>query len=165
VTEVLARTDPDSASLVEPYRELYPDADPIPTMIAVSSGRARKNAIEQAERKIAGGTSPVYMYVFAHEGHPVGDRKYAAHALELDFLFGNFTRTERTPANHLLCAQLGGAWSNFARDTRPDSPDLPAPWPAYDLTDRTTMIFDTPESRVENDPFGGERLLWNAVGG
>jgi carboxylesterase type B len=105
------------------------------------------------------------MYIFSHEGHPVGARKYAAHALELDFLFGNFTRTERTPANQLLCAQLGGAWSNFARDKVPSTPDLPEGWPSYTLDARATMIFDTPFSYVENDPFGSERELWNQFAG
>ncbi|CAN5242252.1 hypothetical protein BH10PSE6_BH10PSE6_18750 [soil metagenome] len=32
-------------------------------------------------------------------------------------------------------------------------------WAAYNTTDRPTMIFDL-NSRVENDPFGTERRVW-----
>jgi para-nitrobenzyl esterase len=56
---------------------------------------------------------------------------------------------------------MSEAWIAFARHGAPDIASLPA-WPAYEATQRSTMIFDT-ECAVEQDPAGEERMLWDGV--
>ena len=47
---------------------------------------------------------------------------------------------------------MSSAFVAFARTGNPG-------WPAYDTSRRPTMVFDL-QSRVENDPFGAERKIW-----
>jgi para-nitrobenzyl esterase len=58
---------------------------------------------------------------------------------------------------------MSGAWAAFARSGRPEHASIPD-WPAYDLTERATMILDS-ECRIEKDPGGETRLLWKAITG
>jgi para-nitrobenzyl esterase len=95
-----------------------------------------------------------------------GGRLKAPHALDVPFTFDtlDFTNaTDRSPAAHALAAIMSGAWAAFARDGRPAHPGIPH-WPAYDLTERATMILDT-GCRIANDPGRETRLLWKAITG
>ena len=56
-----------------------------------------------------------------------------------------------------LANLMSGLWAEFVRSGAP-GPE----WPAYELADRKTMVFDT-ESRVELDPLGGERALFERL--
>ncbi len=104
------------------------------------------------------------MYAFNWETPLFGGRLKAPHALDVPFTFDtlDFTNaTDRSPAAHKLAATMSGAWAAFARSGRPEHPALPA-WPAYNQTERATMILDS-ECRVESDPGGETRLLWRAI--
>ena len=39
-----------------------------------------------------------------------------------------------------------------------------APWPAYKMDQRATMMFDGPKSEAVNDPDKEERLMLRAIG-
>jgi para-nitrobenzyl esterase len=52
-------------------------------------------------------------------------------------------------------------WSTFARSGHPGAKGQPA-WPAYTLEKRATMMIDA-ECKVEDDPFGQERAMWDSV--
>ena len=54
-----------------------------------------------------------------------------------------------------LASDMHAAWVAFATTGDPG-------WPAYDLTGRTTMRFDTP-SAVVDDPRAAERAIWAGV--
>ena len=56
---------------------------------------------------------------------------------------------------------MHGAWVSFIKTGVPQHPNLPE-WPVYDTTRRATMRFDV-DSRVVDDPGGGERQLWDEV--
>jgi len=49
----------------------------------------------------------------------------------------------------------------FAKSGDPNHKGL-AKWPTYDKNIRATMMFNI-DSKVENDPFGEERKLWDGI--
>jgi para-nitrobenzyl esterase len=53
------------------------------------------------------------------------------------------------------------AWIAFARTGDPAHPGI-GPWPAYDVDDRTTMVFDR-TSGAQAAPFEAERAVWDAM--
>jgi len=56
---------------------------------------------------------------------------------------------------------MSAAYAAFARTGNPNHPDLPN-WPAYNLTQRPTMILNN-DCKVVNDPNREERLALKAV--
>ena len=62
---------------------------------------------------------------------------------------------DMTPARAAMSARIMTAFTSFAHTGNPG-------WPAYDLTLRRTMIFDT-HSRVEADPRKWEREYFGKV--
>jgi para-nitrobenzyl esterase len=122
-------------------------------------------SIRLAERKIAGGPAPVYMYRFDWETPALDGRLRATHGLDIPFVFDNLANapdmTGNLPASYPLAGQMSEAWVAFARTGNPNHTGLPA-WPAYTPEERATMIFDDP-CRVERDPARQERLAWEGV--
>ncbi len=57
---------------------------------------------------------------------------------------------------------MSEAWLAFARDGDPTHDGLPD-WPAYDLDDRATMIFDRGACHVELDPRAADRVAWDGM--
>jgi para-nitrobenzyl esterase len=51
---------------------------------------------------------------------------------------------------------MAGAWTAFARNGRPDVPQLPA-WRPYSAHERPTLVFDR-RSVLVDDPWRDERL-------
>ena len=79
-------------------------------------------------------------------------------------MFDNLEPAEITgtdPARLPLGRTMSRAWLAFARHGRPGHAGLPD-WPAYTTADRATMLFDT-ECRIENDPYGTERRVWETT--
>ena len=60
-----------------------------------------------------------------------------------------------------LADQMSGAWVAFARNGNPNHKRIPH-WPAFNTSQRATMIWNTP-SRVVNDPYRDERLALAAI--
>jgi para-nitrobenzyl esterase len=155
-----------AASLIAAYRHTYPQATPGDLYVALLSDRMfRINSIRQAGRKYAQGAAPVFMYLFTWETPILNGRLRSCHALEIPFVFDNLSAgrnfTGEGPERAALAENMSEAWLAFARDGRPGYRGLPS-WPAYDLDDRATMIFDT-ECRVENDPGGEVRRAWDSI--
>jgi para-nitrobenzyl esterase len=103
--------------------------------------------------------SSVFMYRFAFAS------PRAVHGLELPFMWNALNRRwtlleGRVPANppQSLATAMHGAWAEFIKTGSPQHRDLPS-WPAYDLKNRSTMVFDT-TSRVVDDPRANERKVW-----
>jgi para-nitrobenzyl esterase len=103
------------------------------------------------------GEAPVWMYIFCYAMGPMR----AGHGFEIPFIFENVREGIMHPSpNRLqLAERMSGAWSAFARTGDPNHEGL-APWPAYDLESRATMLFDRGECRVQDDPWRDERLAW-----
>jgi para-nitrobenzyl esterase len=56
---------------------------------------------------------------------------------------------------------MSATWAAFAHTGKPEHSAIPQ-WPVYEPTSRATMILDT-EWRVENDPRGETRKLWQEI--
>jgi len=141
------------------YRKSRPGASPWDLLIAVSSEHFRLNSIRLAERRIAAGHAPVYMYLFDYE---VNDLLKATHAMEIAFAFSNFRYSpDAGPEALQLETNISEAWIAFARTGNPNHPKLPR-WPAYTTKNRETMIFDT-RSRIVNDPRPEEWRIWEKL--
>jgi len=147
-----ARTD----EVIAAYRKAQPamSADRIGLTIVGDLG-VRMMSLTIAERKLAQKAAPVFVYLFAWETPVLGGRLRSCHTLEIPFVFNTVETAEltgRDPARLPLGGRMARAWIAFAREGKPG-------WPAYSTRERTTMIFDK-TSRVENDPYGAERRVW-----
>jgi para-nitrobenzyl esterase len=129
------------------------------------------SALRQAETKLADRSAPVFSYEFAWRTPSFGG-SWAPHAGELPFVFGNLTygtawdgtdtdamRTADDPQGlrFTLAEQMMRAWAAFAHHADPSTADLP--WPAYDLQNRSTMVFDRGASTVVPDRNSARRRI------
>jgi len=153
-------------SIIATYKKDRPDATPSDIYFAITTDRMmRMNAITQAERKVAQGAAPAYMYIFAWQTPVLDGKLRSPHGIELSFVFDN---TDKTPGMNgtgadlrPLADKVSGAWAAFAHTGNPNSSGLPH-WPAYDATSRATMVFND-ECKVENDPGKDERIAMSAL--
>jgi para-nitrobenzyl esterase len=152
--------DPEIAALIKTYRDDQPDATPSLLFFIITSDRQmRMNAITQAERKLALDAAPAYMYYFKWQTPVLGGRLHTPHDTEMLFVFDNValaptfigTGADLQP----LADKVSGAWTSFARTGNPSQKSLP--WPAYNTSERPTMVFDD-QCKIVNDPGKQERL-------
>ncbi|MGH3725075.1 MAG: carboxylesterase/lipase family protein [Mycobacterium sp.] len=109
---------------------------------------------------------PTYFYRYDYATRAL--RRYglgATHAIELLAVFGTY-RTVAAPflagrkdrvAARAVSDEMQRRWLQFARTGVPG-----AGWPTYTVPDRQVLIIDSP-SRVESDPDGDRRPLWQDV--
>ena len=151
--------DTHVTDVVTAYKKSRPGASPWDLFIAISTESFRLGSIILAERKAAGGTAPVYMYLFDFE---VNNQLKAAHAMEIAFVFSNASsRGTPRPEVKQLETLMSEAWIAFAKTGNPNVAGTPH-WPAYTTKDRATMVFDT-QSRAINDPRREERIAWEGI--
>ncbi|MBX5206760.1 carboxylesterase/lipase family protein [Rhizobium sp. NZLR11] len=168
---------PDLARITElapAYRRAFPHLSNSELVVRISTDIGFwKNAIHQAEMQSKTG-APVYMYRCDWKT-PCFGGMWGPHGMELPFVIGHggygtawdgkdteAARSEADPDNARfeLGDQMLAAWINFARCGNPSIPDLP--WPQYDLTTRSTVIFNT-KTTVEADPSGYFRMLVSTI--
>jgi para-nitrobenzyl esterase len=151
--------------IVELYGRLYGDLCPAEQLIAVTTdGGFRIRSLVLAGRRAALRRGPVWMYSFEWETPVLGGRLKAPHAMDVPFVFNTLDLTNATGGSaeaQALADTMSSVWATFARHGRPSS--VPA-WPAYDADRRATFVFDA-ACRVENDPRGEERRLWQEITG
>jgi para-nitrobenzyl esterase len=108
-----------------------------------------------------------FMYLFSWATPIFDGRLGACHGLDVPFVFDNLQKpgadlfTGGGADRDRLAEQMSRAWLAFARNGAPAAPTLP-PWPAYEVAQRSTMIFDS-ESGVEDDPAAEERRVWDGI--
>jgi para-nitrobenzyl esterase len=152
----------DSGPLLEVYARTRPGTSPAGRLTALMTDRFRIGSIRLAERKLAGGGGPVFMYRFDFTTPVLDGRLGAPHALDIAFCFDNLAKTRLhggRPEAPPLAERVSEAWLAFARTGDPNHANLP-PWPPYDTARRATMLFDV-DCRVAHDPDGEERLAWD----
>ncbi len=106
------------------------------------------------------------MYSFEWQTPVQGGRLKAPHALDVPFTFDTIDLTNATDNGadaRRLAAIMSGTWAAFAHAGVPDNASIPH-WPAYDPAERATLMLDA-ECRIENDPRGETRQLWQTITG
>jgi para-nitrobenzyl esterase len=153
-----------TSRMLEGYRRAWPNASPGDLLLYIEADRMmRIGSIRLAERKLAGSTAPVFMYLFSWQGTALDGLFKSAHGLEVPFTMDNVesaTALSASPTSRALATSMSSAWIAFARSGAPAAKTLPT-WPKYTTRDRATMILDH-RPRVVSDPFG-ERSLWEGV--
>jgi para-nitrobenzyl esterase len=143
------------------YRKTRPDATPWELFIGIISEDRRLGCIKIAERKLAGGAAPVYMYLMTWETDYQDYLYKACHALDVPLVFNNeddVPLTGSRPDKHEIASSMSKAWSAFARNGNPGHPGIPE-WEPYSMKKRSTMILDVP-CRLEVDPYRAELDAW-----
>jgi len=151
--------DRQAKHLVDLYRRGRPNVTNIDIALIVESDtRFRPGVLAQAELKSVQ-PAPVYLYCFTWRT-PVREGKLKSlHTLEIPFVNANVDRAQSMTGmgqdRYALEDKMSTAWTEFARTGNPNHAGLPT-WPAFNATERATMIFDN-ECKVVNDPNGAER--------
>lgn len=135
--------------LVAALRRAYPDYSLTHlTAACQTAGGMWGNSVKLAERKAVQRAAPVFMYLLTWETPVARGRLRSPHAVEIPLVFDNVEKARnfvgRGDAPQTVADQMSEAWLAFARSGDPG-------WPAYDASDRATMLFDV-ESRVAQDP-------------
>ena len=159
VKQITHASDADVDSLIGVYRKVRPGVSNIDLYLIMASENFQSETMAQAEFKADAHQAPVYMYFFNWRS-PVRDGKLKAfHTVEIPFVFDN---VELTPSmvgtGHELqpmADKISAAWVAFARTGKPNHKGIPN-WPAFNTSERATMILNT-ECKVVNDPYGEER--------
>lgn len=148
--------------LLAACRAAMPQASPSDRLIAALTGsNFWIRSVLLAERYAARARAPVYMYSLDWQSPAHGGRLKAHHAMDLPFVFDNPEVPDTTAGAagaRELAARISATWIAFARNGRPDNPEIP-PWPPYTSRDRATMILDI-DCRLAHDPDCAMRLLW-----
>jgi para-nitrobenzyl esterase len=105
----------------------------------------RCSAVVTAKLHAAQG-SPVYEYHF-EQSLPGRDSDGAAHSYELPYVFGNLLPEgalagKFTDADHALSTTMVSYWTNFAKRSDPNGPNLP-PWPRFDKSGQSYLRLST----------------------
>ena len=159
----------DYAALIDTYRKAMPGApnDKLLVRIATDAGWWRP-ALLQAERKLAAGGPPVFMYEFGWKV-PFMSGEWAIHGTDLPFMLGHPDYAPAWSADdsqalreasdiegrrYGLAQHAMKCWAAFAWTGNPSTDELR--WPEYDLVTRPVMLFDR-ETRLVEDPRGFAR--------
>jgi para-nitrobenzyl esterase len=108
-----------------------------------------------------------FMYQVDWESPARGGALGACHAIEIPFVFGTVGKTGNDrmsgtgPDAERLAEQMMDAWIAFARSGEPGHDGI-GEWPAYDTTDRQTMIFGR-RCGAQPAPFEEERAVWESM--
>jgi para-nitrobenzyl esterase len=142
-------------ALIPALRSAFPDYSPSDLIVATDTIKGYWIAtVLQAERKAAQGGAPVYVYQLAWETRADNGRLRAHHALDVPLVFNNVEAMRSMvgpgPEPQAMADRMSSVWIAFAYTGNPNTEGLPA-WPAYDLKNRATMVFDN-ESHVLQDP-------------
>ena len=132
--------------VVDQFRARYPEASPLDLFHRiVTPARSWRGQVEEAEARARDGRANTFVYQLNFEN--------AQHTDDIGLAFG--TVPNPTPAQARMSAEMMDTFTRFARTGDPG-------WPAYDLTRRATMVFDT-TSQVVDDPRAWERELFARV--
>jgi para-nitrobenzyl esterase len=160
VATLVAESDVDT--VLASFRATRPEATPSDLYFAIITDTAyRRFAWVQSERKARQGGAKVWAYELVWKTPVDGGKWRSPHSLDLAMVFDNVALSASMvgtgPEPQKVADQMSAAWLAFAHTGDPNNAAT-VPWQAYDLGDRSTMVFDV-ESRVVKDFRGDERAL------
>jgi len=162
-TRLAQRFGDSTDKLIDLYRKETPTATPSQIYFMISAFPSA--AITQAERKVAQGKAPVYMYLFTWETPVEGGKRHSPHTVELPFVFNNVLEQPEEVGNgpdlQPLAEKVSGAWTAFARTGNPGAAGAPK-WLPYTANERATMIINN-EWKLVNDPRHDVRQIINSL--
>lgn len=154
-------------TIVARYREWYPQYSAADVFFAATTAfRSWPGQVIEAERRAE---SPAQRRTWVYEvdwKSPVAAGRFGApHTVDIPFFFDNLAvapgmvggTPEDVERAQPLATTMSESLIAYAKTGDPNHGGLPH-WPPYDLTQRATMIWNTPP-RVVNDPRGKEREL------
>ena len=167
VKGLLKVEDAEADRMIALYRKQQPGRDNIDLFLRMETdnGRFRLSVETQAERKAAQRGAPVYLYRFEYYSPVREGRLKSMHCMDIPFVFDNLEAgriyTGISPAAQRIADRMSAAWVAFARTGNPNHRGMPD-WPAFNTTERPTMVFGN-ETRMVNDPGREERLALKAI--
>ena len=160
--------DLDPEQVVAEYRRLYPHYTPSEVFFAATTaGRSWRGAIEELEARARAGGGNTWAYQLDWYPRDVDPeaRLRAFHTLDNPLVFDNIqqpgSRTGTSAGAQRVADAMAGTLLAFARSGDPRTAAT-ADWLPYSLARRETMVFDR-SPRMEHDPRGGERRLYQRV--
>lgn len=155
--------DLDPNVVVAEYRRLYPEYTPSEVFFAATTaGRSWRGAVEELEVRAAQGDNTWAYQLDWHPDNEEGRRTRSFHTLDIPLVFDTIdaagSKIGTDARARAMAATMRDALLAFARSGDPNHAGMPH-WAPYSLTQRETMVFDTP-SRLVDDPRGGERVLY-----
>ncbi len=166
-TRVEAIAGPHTGRVLDLYGQLYPEQNAAERLIAITTDcNFRIRSLVLAQRRAALNRAPIWMYSFDWETPVLNKKLKAPHAMDVPFVFNTLDLTNATggsPEGQALADTMSALWAGFARTGQPAHAAIPA-WPPYEATHRATLMLDN-SCRIENDPRGQERLLWQQITG
>ena len=158
----------DRGMVIASYRKWYPNYSPADVFFqATTDSRSWRGQVIEAERRAMQSEAAPRTWVYQFNWRtPVEGGKWGAHhGLDVPFAFDSVQlvpeKVGPIAGAKALAAQMSDAFIAFARSGNPNHSGLPQ-WPVYDLTMRSTMIFDA-LSRTAPDPRGDARRLFAQV--
>jgi para-nitrobenzyl esterase len=164
--DIMRRSYPDKdvEEIIAGYRALQPEASAADVYFeATTDSRWLAGHVVQAERKVQQGGAATYLYLFNWDTPVDGGKWRSPHALEIGFVFDNVANSESMSGSgaeqQQIADMMADTWIAFARNGKPDNPEIPE-WPAYNLETRPVMVFDTTPV-VINDARAAQRALFD----
>lgn len=151
--------------VVAEYRRMYPDYTPSEVFFAATTaGRSWRGAILECEARARQGNN-TWAYQLDWPSPLDGGKWRALHTLDIALAFDNIaapgSKAGVSAGAQRMADRLSDALLAFARNGDPNHAGI-AQWRPYSLEKRETLVFDD-ETRLEDDPRGGERRLYERV--
>jgi len=152
--------------VIAAYRRMYPHYTASEVFFAATTaGRSWRGAVEELEARARQG-APTWAYQLDwYDRGGEADRLRAFHTLDIPLVFHNTHQPGSRTGTRASATRMADAMSDallaFARHGDPNHGGLPR-WEPYSLQRRQTLVFDD-DSRLQDDPRGGERRLYGQV--
>jgi len=158
----------DRAMVIASYRRWHPAYSPADVFFAATTdSRSWRGQVIEADRRAGQPAAAAHTWVYQFDWPtPIDGGKWGAHhGLDVPFVFDTTDLVPETVGSGSgaarLASQMSRTWIEFARRGNPNHAGLPR-WPVYNLSRRSTMVFDE-TTRVMDDPRGNQRRLFEQV--